>query len=771
MLKAAYDWQTTIDSITPLAQKFGQQFNISPLVASILIKRGYDDEEKIERFLEPGESSFYDPNLIHDMPKAVERIQDAIVNDQVITVYGDYDADGITSTSIVYETLSSIGANVNYYIPNRFDEGYGPNENTFQKLIDAGTQLFITVDNGIAGNQAIQLAQDQGVDVVVTDHHEIPEEVPNAYALVHPRLGETPYPFGQLSGAGVAFKLVWALTEEFPVELIELASIGTIADVVSLTDENRAIVKSGLQAMRQTIRPGIIELAKRAGVNLDNIDEEDIGFAIAPRLNSLGRMGDANPGVNLLTTMDEDVAKELAKKTESANTDRKSLVDNVTKAAMEAVEARTEPLPSVLVVNGEGWHFGVLGIAASRLVDRYQRPVIVLSTNEATGLAKGSGRSIEQFDLFKGIDPIREKLVAFGGHHSAVGLTLAVDQIDTLKEQLRLAAEDQQVDLTAKPTLAVTTKVAVDDLTAAFYQDLQTLAPFGADNPKPTLELSYRRLQDIQTIGKTQDHLKFKIVGHNRSVSALDFGTGDISEQLNASGVTTRIAGQLSTNTWRGKTNLQFMVSDIDQESLPFVDSRTSQLKKTMFIQTGVYVFFHQRLMNQLSEYLQPESQGIMFDQLDQITDDSNIYLVDCPDTVDDLLGVLQKAQPGQTTFYLYKKNLVSNLGMPDRQQYAKLFKFVKTHSNFNLGSQSKQLANHLHIPTNNLIFMVQVFWELGFIAINDKIVNVNPNYSAQRLETAPSYQLRLQQIQTEHELLEPDTNGLVDFVKKNLAG
>ncbi|WP_252893677.1 single-stranded-DNA-specific exonuclease RecJ [Lentilactobacillus senioris] len=280
-----------------------QQFNISKLVAEILIRQGYDDEEQIKRFLNPDATSFYDPMLINDMAKAVERIQTAIMNDQVITVYGDYDADGITSTSIVYETLASIGANVNFYIPNRFDEGYGPNEEAFQKLINAGTQLFITVDNGIAGNLAIQLAQDQGVDVVVTDHHEIPEVVPNAYALVHPRLGND-YPFGQLSGAGVAFKLVWALTEEFPAEMIELAAIGTVADVVSLTDENRAIVSGGgLQSLAQTPRPGIIALAKRAGVDLEKINEEDIGFALAPRLNSLGRMGDANPGVNLLTTM------------------------------------------------------------------------------------------------------------------------------------------------------------------------------------------------------------------------------------------------------------------------------------------------------------------------------------------------------------------------------------------------------------------------------------------------------------------------------------
>ena len=770
MLDATYNWQTAIETISTEAEQLAQQFNISKLVAEILIRRGYDDEEQIKRFLNPDTTSFYDPMLINDMAKAVERIQTAIMNDQVITVYGDYDADGITSTSIVYETLASIGANVNFYIPNRFDEGYGPNEEAFQKLINAGTQLFITVDNGIAGNQAIQLAQDQGVDVVVTDHHEIPEVVPNAYALVHPRLGND-YPFGQLSGAGVAFKLVWALTEEFPAEMIELAAIGTVADVVSLTDENRAIVSGGLQSLAQTPRPGIVALAKRAGVDLEKINEEDIGFALAPRLNSLGRMGDANPGVNLLTTMDEEIAKELAKKTESANTDRKSLVDKVTKAAVELVDNQTEPLPDVLVVAGSGWHQGVLGIAASRLVDRYQRPAVVLSIDDQTGLAKGSGRSIEQFDLFKGIDPVREKLVAFGGHHSAVGLTVSADQIDMLKEQLQMAAKEQQVDLNAKPSLTVTTKIDVDDLTPDFYRNLQVLAPFGEDNPKPIFELKYRNVQSIQLIGKDKDHLKCSITGSRHQISALDFGTGDISTQLTNKSVKTRIVGQVSTNTWRGKTNLQFMISDISQERLPFVDLRTNQLHESMFQKSGVYVFFHQHLLNQLQGHLNADSVGVMFDQIDQITDNSNYYLVDCPDTSNDLLEVLQHSKPQQTTFYLYKKNLVSNLGMPDRQQYAKLFKFVKTHSNIQLDSQSEQLAKYLNLPVTTLIFMIQVFWELGFISINDKVVNVNPNYSTQRLETAPSYQLRLKQIQTEHELLEPDTLGLVDFVKQNLAG
>ncbi|WP_172187114.1 single-stranded-DNA-specific exonuclease RecJ [Lentilactobacillus kribbianus] len=770
MINSSYDWQSGIKKYSEQAVTISQQFNISPLVAEILIKRGYDNDEDIQAFLNPDETAFNDPTLMHDMDKAVERIQTAVMQEELITVYGDYDADGITSTTIVYETLSAIGANVNYYIPNRFTEGYGPNEAAFQKLIDAGTKLIVTVDNGIAGNSSIELAQSQGVDVIVTDHHEMPEVLPEAYALVHPRIGDS-YHFPYLSGAGVAFKLVWALTEEFPAELIELAAIGTVADIVSLTGENRAIVKAGIQYLRQTIRPGLLALFKQAKLNIDNLDEEDIGFTIAPRLNSLGRMDEATPGVELLTTLDEDQAKQLAKSTEAANDQRKELVDQVTQQAIETVNTNEQfANHKVLVVVGQDWHPGVLGIAASRLVERYQRPVVVLSYASGEAVAKGSGRSIEQFDLFKGIDPIRDDLVAFGGHHSAVGLSVKVDQIEHLQQQLDQAIKEQQVNLLLKPQLQIAAQVSVDELTVEFYNDLQRLAPFGEDNPKPYLEIIYQGMSDVQLIGKTKNHLKFNLKGQHRTISALDFGTGNIISELTDSKLQTRVVGQLGTNTWRGKTNLQLMITDIMQTKSPVIDLRTSGLHQQMFQANGTYVFFHEKIKKQLLPYVNTHSTAVMFDQFDHEMDDTQIYLVDCPDTIADLTMVLNNHKPEQITFYLYKKTLVSKIGMPDRNQYATLFKFIKTHQNINLTTDLVVLAKQLQISENILIFIIQVFWELNFITINDKIVNVNPSYQKQQLESAPSYQLRLHQIETENELLNTDTKELIDFISNNIA-
>lgn len=250
------------------------------------------------------------------MKKAVERIQTAVESGDLITVYGDYDADGITSTAVMYEALLTVGANANYYVPNRFSDGYGPNTDAFNRLIDAGTQLIVTVDNGVSGNTAIAAANERNIDVVVTDHHELPQELPAAYAIVHPRYPGTDYPFGDLSGVGVAFKVAWALLDELPVELLDLVAIGEVADLVSVTGENRILISAGLQQLRTGSRAGLHELTKAAGLNETELNETNIGFGIAPRLNALGRMGDANPGVELLTTLDDEVAIDLAKQVE-----------------------------------------------------------------------------------------------------------------------------------------------------------------------------------------------------------------------------------------------------------------------------------------------------------------------------------------------------------------------------------------------------------------------------------------------------------------------
>lgn len=775
MIDSKYKWQLDQPADSSVVDKLAKDANIDPFIAKMLIQRGITSADVVEDFLNPSVSAFHDPFLMHDMHKGIERIQQAVENGEHITVYGDYDADGITSTTVMYETLSDLGADVDYYIPNRFTEGYGPNVEAFQKIIQKGTSLIVTVDNGVAGNQAIAAANELHCDVVVTDHHSLPEKLPDAYAIIHPRVknenGDA-YPFGDLCGAGVAFKVAQALMDEVPSDLIDITAIGTVADVVSLRDENRAIVKFGVQEISNSQRPGLLALIKEAGIDLGRFSEEDIGFGIAPRLNSLGRIKDATVGVELLSTFDEDRAGELAKFANQQNDLRKSLVDQFFTEAVQSVEDSGDiSQRHTLVVVGHNWHQGVLGIVASRLVDKYQRPTIVMTDTDGSEEVKGSGRSVDNFDLFKAIDPIRDQTIGFGGHHSAVGLTIKKDKVPVLKDQLEKAAEEQQLDLSVKPKLAIAGVIPVSQVTAVLCDQIKTLAPFGQDNPKPIFQVQFDQLANVKAMGKTSDHLKFSLVQGNNRLTAIAFGRGSAAVELQNSQAAVQVVGEIGENTWNNRTTLQLMVDDLKQTLPPVIDERTHELHRKMFATVGTYVFFHEKVLKQLQGYVGDQSQVVMYDQVTEASANGNrLYIVDCPDVLDDLVQLLAKVQPQTTVLYLYKKQLISKIGMPDRNSYAKLFRFVKEHSNVNIATQLKQISEHLHISARTIIFMVQVFLELDFITIQDRVINLNPNYTARDLKTAPSYHLRVEQLAAEKKLLVSNTHELVSFVKDCLG-
>lgn len=775
MINSKFKWQLDQPANQDVVDKLSKDANIDPFVAKLLVQRDITTAEGAESFMNPSVSSFHDPFLMHDMKKGIDRIRQAVEKGEHITVYGDYDADGITSTTIMYETLSDLGADVDYYIPNRFTEGYGPNVKAFQSIVNNGTSLIVTVDNGVAGFDAIAAANALHCDVVVTDHHSLPEKLPDAYAIIHPRVKDDEgkaYPFGDLCGAGVAFKIAQALMDEVPSDLIDIASIGTVADVVSLTDENRAIVKFGVQAIQNSQRPGLLALIKEAGINLAQFSEEDIGFGIAPRLNSLGRIKDATVGVELLSTFDEDRASELAKFANQQNDLRKSLVDQFFTDAVQKVEENGDiSKRHTLVVVGNNWHQGVLGIVASRLVDKYQRPTIVMTGSDDSDEVKGSGRSVDSFDLFKAIDPIRDQTVGFGGHHSAVGLTIKQDKVDVLKDQLEKAAEEQHLDLSVKPQLEISGALPVLKVTPDLCDKIKTLAPFGQDNPKPIFKFQFDHLANVKTMGKTNDHLKFSMVQGDSQLTAIAFGKGDVASDIQNGQSQLQVVGEIGENTWNNRTTLQVMIDDLKETPQPVVDERTRELHKQMFTDSGIYVFFHEKVLKQLRRYVNDQSQVVMYNQIEQeAVKDQQLYIVDCPDVVDDLVQVLSKVSPKTAVLYLYKKQLISKIGMPDRHSYAKLFRFIKEHSNINIATQLKQISEHLHISARTIIFMVQVFLELDFITIQDRIINLNPNYAARDLKTAPSYHLRTEQLAAEKKLLVSNTHELVSFVKDCLG-
>ena len=755
MIAAQYRWQNKhVDQPTAEAQALAQAASVSPIIAQILTNRGMTTPEAVQAFLTPGPEQLHDANQLHDMQKGTARIEQAISEEQQITIYGDYDADGVTSTAIMYETLTTLGAKVNYYIPNRFTDGYGPNVAAFEKLIAAGTQLLVTVDNGVSGNAAIAAANAKGVDVVVTDHHELPQELPDAYAIIHPRYPGAEYPFGGLSGAGVAFKVAQALREEIPQDLLDLAAIGTVADLVPLVDENRVLVYFGLKLLQQDERPGLRALIKAAGIHPEELTEQSIGFGLAPRLNALGRLGDAGPAVDLLTTLDEDLATQLAQKTEQENRRRQDLVAQISESALAQATDADHRDRQTLIISGHDWHEGVLGIVASRIVEQTGKPTLVLNVS-ADGHAKGSGRSVEAFNLFQALDGHRDLMTAFGGHHMAVGLTAPADQLGALADALDQEADTQHLADQGPSELPVAATLAVGDATMDLYHELAQLAPFGTDNAQPLFAFEPESVTQVKAIGKTGDHLKFQLQAGKARLNAIQFGAGKTATALQAASQVA-VLGTLEDNVWQGRHSLQLMVKDLRTTEPAVVVERTNRLHQAMFTAAGTYLFFHQNIYQQLAHYLPAGATAVLFDgqSLSPVAPETTVFLVDCPDLTSDLTTAVTQLQPAHITAYLYEKESLSRLGLPTRPQYAKLFKFVATHQHVDVGHQLTQLSTFLQIPRTQLIFMIQVFFECGFVTIAHGIMDGVAQPGHKDLTAAPSYQLRQQQIQTEADLL-----------------
>lgn len=761
VLESQFNWKLPEVSEPDVAKKLQDQFKLTPTISNILVNRGYTSSETVEKFLNPQIDDIYLPDALHDVDKAVERIRQSIENGDKITIYGDYDADGITSTSVMYEALMTVGANVSYYVPNRFTDGYGPNVDSFGRLIDSGTQLFVTVDNGVSGNEAIRFANEHGVDVVVTDHHELPEILPDAFAIVHPRFPGTDYPFGDLSGVGVAFKVAWALLEEFPSELLDLVAIGEIADLVSVTDENRILITYGLKQLQQGMRPGLHELVKLAGVNEQNLNETNIGFAIAPRLNALGRMDDANLGVELLTTLDDERAVELAAMVDQLNQQRQKVVADITKEALEMATADYNLDHQTLVIAGQGWHEGVLGIVASRIVESTNKPTLVLNIDEETNFAKGSGRSIEGFDLFSSINVVRDITTSFGGHQMAVGISLKDTELDNLQVALEKAADEANLAGQPKRVLKVAASVTPDDLNLELFSQIEQLAPFGTNNQRPVVMLEDTAIDNAKSMGKTNAHLKFEMVGDNSKVNAVAFNRGDLVDQITASKDKISIAGTLDENEWRGNKSVQLMVKDLLVSGTQVIDQRTNHLSEELFEFSGQYLFFNHDLAAQLTNYI--DAKSIIF--ADEITSEIQIEtltIVDCPVNIADMKHVLEITNaPSIIRVLFYEKHSVYLSGMPTREEFGKLFKFVQSHQNVNLKAQLKLLSDYLKINQDKLIFMIQVFSEADFVKIEDGLLNRVDNPQTVALEETNRFKQRQIQMETERELIYSDSTDL----------
>lgn len=760
MRNSNYQWNLPVEQEVSTAFKEElDKYDLSPLIGDILWNRGIQTPEKLAGFLQPSIQDLYDPFLLYEMEKAVERIQDAIVNGERILVYGDYDADGITSTTIMKETLELLGADVAYYLPNRFTDGYGPNLAVYQQQIDAGVQLIVTVDNGVSGHEAIAYANSQNVDVIVTDHHELPQELPNAFAIIHPRHPNGAYPFKDLAGVGVAFKVATALLDEVPLEFLDLAAIGTIADMVSLTDENRALVSLGLQAMKESERLGLRELLTVSGVKSSEITETTVGFSIGPRLNAIGRLGDANPAVQLLSTFDEDEAKQLAKNLDDINEQRKGLVETITQEALQLVDSQNE----VHVIAHSGWHEGVLGIVAGKILKKTGRPTIILTIKE-NGQAKGSGRSSDALNLFQMLDGMREMFVNFGGHHAAVGLTLASENLAPLQEKINQYIRQKEIDLSKGSSLIIDDRLTLADVSLKFIDTLNRLAPFGTDNPIPRFLFQDVHAQNKKAIGTAGDHLKMTLTFDEQpGLDVIGFGFG---KQIQEFQETFDAVGQLSINQWNGNRKPQLMLEDFASNGLQLFDYRAKKTQHQLSDTTkSLCIHFGKKIPEPLNSYLSGEKyhfteltdfqlkiRGIEYQQL---------VIIDCPTDADTIKEIVQLSEIKRVLFICSAQDEAYLDGIGTREQYARLFKFINTQEQVDVRYKLPAVADYLKIPEKLLIFMIQVFFDLEFVTINDGVLKKTMTPEKKDLAISKVYQKRLKKIKTEEFLLLSDLTTL----------
>ena len=724
MITSKYDWQIATNFSDEDFIKKAKKLGLETSVANLVYQRGIQTEEALRDFLEPSLDQLYDPYELHDMDKAVTRIRQAIENYEQILIYGDYDADGMTSASIVKEALEQLGAECQVYLPNRFTDGYGPNASVYKYFIEnQGISLIVTVDNGVAGHEAIELAQSMGVDVIVTDHHSMPEVLPDAYAIIHPEHPEADYPFKHLAGCGVAFKLATALLEEVQVELLDLVAIGTIADMVSLTDENRILVKYGLSVLKNTQRIGLQELFKIAGIQENEVDEETVGFQIAPRLNALGRLDDPNPAIELLTGFDEDEVRDIALMINQKNEERKEIVQKIYDEAKTMVDLNKP----VQVLAGEGWNPGVLGIVAGRLLEELHQPVIVL--NIENDLAKGSARSIEAVDIFEALDPHRDLFVAFGGHAGAAGMTLEASKLEALSQVLVAYIEDNQVDLSTKNELFLDEELSLPDLTLETLKNFEKLAPFGMDNKKPVFYLKDFKVENARTMGAGNTHLKLKISQANVAFEVVAFGLGNLATEFSQT-KNLELAVTLSVNKWNGQTSLQLML----------VDARVN----------GIQLFNIRGKNAPL-----PENVPVLrfSEEMPNLEKSRAVVVYDLPERLNQLKVIIQQGHFEA----IYFKNEIAQpyylTGFGTRDQFAKLYKTIYQFPEFDIRYKLKELAAYLKIDPILLIKMIQIFEELNFVTIQDGVMQVNKKAEKKAIENSHIYQ-ELKKTVKEQELM-----------------
>ena len=560
----------------PGAGELAARLKTSPLIAQILHNRGFDDPGQVRSFLTPKLTDLHPPQLLSGIDAAVERLRRSVADKEKVCIYGDYDVDGMTGLAILFRCLAMFGVNVDYYVPHRLAEGYGVNAEAVESIAAEGTKLLVTVDCGVTANDPLGRAGACGMDVIVTDHHTPGSELPEALAVVHPALPGSQYPNADLCGAGVAFKLAWHFarvmcggdrvdepTRSFLLEATSLAALGTIADVVPLVGENRILAVYGLKGLAACEHVGIRALLESAGLTGEKLDAYDVGFRLAPRLNACGRMGHARLAVELLTRAEAGRCRQIAAYLETQNAERQKIERAITEQAAEMVEAGRTPAPCerAIVLASSDWHGGVVGIVASRLVDRFARPAVLIALDGEEG--QGSARSIDGFHMRNALAACGQYLTSFGGHAMAGGLRLPAKNVEAFANAFAAYAAEHLSAEALRPALRIDAEASLGELSYPLVEQLDRFAPFGQGNPRPVVAVRGAQiLMAPRRLGRGGGTVSFLLADESSRLRCVGFGMGDLAGRL--AGINTvDVAGTPVLNRFKGRISVEMHLRDV----------------------------------------------------------------------------------------------------------------------------------------------------------------------------------------------------------------
>ncbi|WP_409341617.1 single-stranded-DNA-specific exonuclease RecJ [Paenibacillus sp. MBLB4367] len=801
MLHSKARWQIS-ESDEAAARQMAEALRVEPLIAKLLVVRGIDSVDQAQRFLQADADHVHDPFLLDGMEAAIARIRAALAAGEKIRVYGDYDADGVSSTSLMVWLLRQVGAEHDSYIPHRVNEGYGLNKPALALAKEQGVSLLITVDTGISAREEIAFATEIGLDVIVTDHHEPPELLPECAAVINPKKPGCPYPFKQLAGVGVAFKLAHALLGRFPEELLEMATIGTVADLMPLVDENRILVKLGLSRMQNSDYAGIRALLGTAGIDPSQVNATHVGFSLAPRINAGGRLDSAEDAVRLLVSTNEDEAQFLADGLDMLNKERQRIVEDMTKEALQLLEESLADNPSVIVLAKEGWNVGVIGIVASKVLEKWYRPTIILGIDPETGKAKGSARSIAGFDIYRALSQCADLFDHFGGHQAAAGMSLSGGKIDELRKRLQEIASEQLSEEDLMPIMQADAFCTLAEMPVETIRQLNRLAPFGMGNPQPKFIFSGLSVGDKKKIGKEQQHLRLQLnqtVEESAcTVEAIGFGRGAVSELISSSALLD-VLGELSINEWNGMRKPQIVVQDIRIREKQMFDWRGGDLKRKFadldialqampkaVRKIGIVLFGDADkvsppagLMPEASvwrvsregeltaAYASDGAEEPITAAYDALTD---LILFDMPLRMEQLRSALAAAEGAERIFAIFRDpepDAASTL--PSRDMFKQVYGVIQRQSGFE--SYDTQLltafSKRSGLPVPSIRFIVDVFVELGFIEKTEKGIRLVASPGKKDLSEAAVYQDKVHREQIEQALLYSSSQEMSDWMRE----